>query len=525
MDIQQSKNFNTGTLNTEGGNAHLGDNFYKSLEYKELTERIEEMRDFMQSTTDEVKRLKYSQKLNELQAQLDAFKRDITKLYETFQNTNLDNEIIKLAKQKFDDGKLKEARSLLEAEQITNGFDVLIQRKEKLKQDFKDKADELLLLAQLTAVDYDMPNRAEKAKEYFEKSLKASQNIHNLSGFARFLHLNKEYDLSEKYYSIAWDEYSKLDDEHRDKHPEVIAAILNNLATIDAVNGRFADAKAKYNAIIELYEALYKREKDRYGTYLIGALNNLGTAFRETGDIQSAFSTYKKALKLYRCLGDDISDNLKSESAMVFSNMGIICERTGNTEKAAELYNEGIRIQKEFVERNPLNLLFKSDLSILLHNKGYLHKKKGEYNKALADFGASFCIRKDLSNKNPLEYLPYLGKTLEALSKVHAEMDNTNIAEEKLLKSLKIFENAVSISAKEYKGDLARVYVYAAVFYQKKKTNKSKSLDFVDFAIKILQPYSHQKDVQQELMKVFKVLRDWHISPETFAKRVRNIVD
>ena len=40
MDITNSKNINTGKIETDGGNVHLGDNYFKSIEYKELQKTI-----------------------------------------------------------------------------------------------------------------------------------------------------------------------------------------------------------------------------------------------------------------------------------------------------------------------------------------------------------------------------------------------------------------------------------------------------------------------------------------------------
>ena len=75
MDIKNSKNTNTGNIDTGGGNIHLGDNYYKSLEYQELIEREEELSDALNSVQDDEKRLKYSERLNKTRNQDRATKK------------------------------------------------------------------------------------------------------------------------------------------------------------------------------------------------------------------------------------------------------------------------------------------------------------------------------------------------------------------------------------------------------------------------------------------------------------------
>ena len=47
----------SGAVDTGGGDFRLGDNYYKTIEYKELTQRIEELEDFIQGSKEESKKL------------------------------------------------------------------------------------------------------------------------------------------------------------------------------------------------------------------------------------------------------------------------------------------------------------------------------------------------------------------------------------------------------------------------------------------------------------------------------------
>jgi len=237
MDTQQSKNFNTGNVNTNGGNFVLGDtNFYKSAEYQDFQKSISRLQRLIELTDGMSEKLKFSRELNELENELKAFKRDIIQLAETFQKIDIDTERLRLAKQHFDNGEYKAARAVLDAEQMTGELDALLAEKEKLSEKttqntayLKDKANEFLILAVLTAADYDLgKKRYGTAKRYFENSLKADRNAPNLFHFAVFLQNHQQILHATPLYKEALIVVSrKLNDENSEIYLSFIAPVLN----------------------------------------------------------------------------------------------------------------------------------------------------------------------------------------------------------------------------------------------------------------------------------------------------------
>jgi hypothetical protein len=57
----------------------------------------------------------------------------------------------------------------------------------------RHNADEWMMKAQLTATDFSLPNRFEKSKEYFEKSVAADKNTENLWAYAIFLYEHNQF--------------------------------------------------------------------------------------------------------------------------------------------------------------------------------------------------------------------------------------------------------------------------------------------------------------------------------------------
>ena len=108
--MKYSKNINKGDVNTNCGDFRIGDNFYKSAEYQDFQKQISRLQRLMELTDDMSEKLEFSKELNELQNQLEAFKRDIIQLAETFQKIDIDTERLRLAKQHFDNGEYKEEK-------------------------------------------------------------------------------------------------------------------------------------------------------------------------------------------------------------------------------------------------------------------------------------------------------------------------------------------------------------------------------------------------------------------------------
>jgi len=487
--IQQSKSVNTGNVNTGGGDFHLGDNFYKSLEYKELTERIEEMRDFMQSTTDEVKRLKYNQKLNDLQHQLEAFKRDVIRLSETFQNANLNNEVMNLAKQKYDEGKFKEAHSLLEAEQITNGLDVLLERKEKVQQDLRDKSDELLLLAQLTVVDYKLEKkRYTTAKQYFEQSLKANRNVNNISTFAFFLQKNNQITQAIPLYEEALAIYRKLNEEDK-RHLLNIASALNNLGILYSDKNKYKKAEQFYEEALDIIRQLAQVNPQTFLRDIGLTLNNLGLLYWNKNEYEKAEQACEEALTIYRQLAQVNSQTFLPDLASTLSNLGILYSDKNKYKKAGQFYEEALDIRRQLAQINPQAFL--PDLGLTLNNLGILYKTKNEYEKAEQFYEEALGIRRQLAQVNPQTFLPDVSTTLNNLGILYVDKNEYQKAGQAHEEALAIRQKFAELFPEVYEIPLASSHLSLSILYRHNLADKEKSLQNAKKAIALYSKYPH----------------------------------
>lgn len=123
----------------------------------------------MQLTKEGAEQEQFYQELDEEKRKLESFKHGVISLAETFQKIDIDTDRLKSAKHFFDEGKFKEARAILDTEKISQDQQQLLKRKSDLIQksqenedDLRNNADEYLVLAKLTAFDFDQEDRFER---------------------------------------------------------------------------------------------------------------------------------------------------------------------------------------------------------------------------------------------------------------------------------------------------------------------------------------------------------------------------
>ena len=217
MDISNSKNTNIGNIDSRGGNVHLGDNYYKSVEYKELQKTITRLEKLVQLAQNAKEKEEYYQELEDEKRKLEEFKVGVISLAETFQKIEIDTDRLESAKRFFDEGKFKEARAVLDTEKIRSDQKKLLQRKLELEkrsdennEDLKNNSDEYLVLAKLTAIDFNQVDRFGKTIEYFEFSLKSNRNTENIFSYAHFLQKHNQNNRATPLYEEALAIYRKL---------------------------------------------------------------------------------------------------------------------------------------------------------------------------------------------------------------------------------------------------------------------------------------------------------------------------
>ena len=185
ISVQDSQNVVTGEINAKGDVFVGGNkitNIYQSLEYPQLLKEIEgleqDLKDIPLDKT--VSRLNKSKKLEEKRKQLQDFKQEVLRLAGTFSKIEINTERLKQAQQYFTQGKFREADAILKAEELSHDQEHLLNAKESKNRELEElnkqllgNANEFLIKAQITATNFNNPNRFRDACRFYEQSIRS----------------------------------------------------------------------------------------------------------------------------------------------------------------------------------------------------------------------------------------------------------------------------------------------------------------------------------------------------------------
>ena len=250
--IEDSRNVVAGGTISADGNVHIGDkivtNVYYSAQYQELAKNRKDAEEQFQSAMCSVKEypdngrfrgelLRADNKRQEIQQQLDELKKEVIRLAEDFTKIPINTERLRVAKQLFESGDYPAARAILNAEEMGSELDALLRQEERLQRlrdenqaNLLDKAHEFLILARLTAIDRELPNRFAKAREYYEQSLKAAQTLENTFAYAHFLQQHNQFGAAAGWYTTNLTLYRALAAAHPEAYLPNVAGTAANLA-------------------------------------------------------------------------------------------------------------------------------------------------------------------------------------------------------------------------------------------------------------------------------------------------------
>jgi len=265
------------TVTTGGGdvlvNGQKVTNYFYSAQYQDLKKQWDDCQERFLKTKRKTEQypddedfkvdlLKTDEKRQELQKKLDDLKNEVIRLAETFTKIPINTERLRLARQYFEAGDYPAARAILDAEQMGSELDALLQQKEQLQRhqieneaQLIDKANEFLILARLTALDFTLPNRFDQTVGYFEQSLKAAQTVENTFAYAYFLQQENQFKAARAWYEKALALYRTLAEAHPEAYLPNVAMTLNNLGALQADQHDFAGAAA-YREALALYRTL-----------------------------------------------------------------------------------------------------------------------------------------------------------------------------------------------------------------------------------------------------------------------------
>lgn len=244
-----------------------------------------------------------------------------------------------------------------------------------------------------------------KAKEYFIKSLKVSEEVGDKNGIANSLnHMGLIYKnqgdipMALEYYGKSL----KISEEIGDK--QGIAVSLSNIGLIYNNQGDIPKALEYYGKSLQIQEEI----GDKQGVAI--SLNNIGLIYLQQGDNAKSLECTKKSLKIREEIGD------KQGIAGSLNNIGFLFDDQGDTPKALEYYVKSLKIWEEIGD--------KRGISGSLNNIGFVHFKQKNYSSALMYANKSMKLSRDLG------FPENIGTAAKILNQIYKATGNYKLAYE-----------------------------------------------------------------------------------------------
>lgn len=492
MKFMHSKNTNTGAVNTGGGDFRLGDNFYKSAEYADFLKSISRLEKLVKYAETDQERLDFSKELSQEQSNLESFRKDIIQLAQTFEKIEIDTEPLKQSKLHFEKGEFKEARAVLNAEKMSLELDALLAQKGNLTQKAAQnenalihKANEFLILAYLTFINFSLPDRFEQACKYFDLSLTAVRHEENLSLYASFLQENNQFLAAEKLFEEALIKYEQKGLTN-DNALENSGAVLNRLGISYIQTHKFKLAKAKFKKALKIYHDLSDKTLEQYKEQLADTLNNLGGLYQQRNKLSKAEKYYSDSLDIKRILYRQNPEKYSLDLAIAISNLALVYSMAKEKELAKPCFEEALKIYYSFSQLNPMDL---NRLVLFLNNYGEFYEWQKLYNEALPLLQKALDICRTLVISIPYVILPSMGMVLNNLANVTAKTGNLPKAQSLLEEALQNYDFLSRHEPGGYSSNIAKASINLASIYGKNGRTEE-AIEFFQTALQINQSLS-----------------------------------
>ncbi len=486
----------------------------KSADYQDLIKQEQRIAEFLSYVPEEnlQKRLELSRELEEHRKRIEEFKRDVIRLAEMFNAITINTERLKEAKRLFEEGKFREADTVLNVEELQKDQNALLAALDKAEQSaqafreqLRDNATEYLIKAQTTALRFENPRRFEDACRFFEESIQSSVLVANLYAYAGFLHYHGHYHRSVKVYQRTMLElkssldgitlakvYNDLGNAQAELN-DYKAAIASYQQVLDICRSTFGSdqenaglpelGKALYNlgvlhsdhnayelaskALIEakqIFETSEVRDAER-NALIAAVLNAQGTLQRRKHNYLSAFDLYISSLDIYSHLAKEERTGYYVQQAAVLNNLAMAQYGLNRFDDALESYEKALKIFRILAELNPQAYL--PEVALTLNNLCVLQRQMQLFPSAMAFCAESSQIYKELAQVAPEKYSPDVAMVLMNQASISSDQGELDSALETYMEALKLYEDLASDNMQTYLPSVALLWNNIGVVYKR----------------------------------------------------------
>ena len=453
--------------------------FGKSPEYAELKKRLDGLQAAIAKKADDCEQMakdslpqKYRDncraELIALNAERDSvqkietrFREDVIRLAETFSKMELNSERLRLAKQFFDDGKIREADNVLNAKEMKQEGDVLLAEKAREQDNLRRtdsllriKADEFTLKARLKATDYSDFLRYDTAVMYFEQSRRYAETVDNLQGFAYLLSKDNQTQLAINYFEKALELVRSESEE---------ATLAGNLGVLYSLVQKIAQSEKMYLRSLEIYERLAKSNPAQFETNLAKTCMHLGNFYSDVQKMAESEKMYLRSLEIRGRLVKLNPAQFEPDLASTCMGLGNYYQTNQKMTEAENMYLRSLEIYERLAKSNPAQ--FEPDLVGNCLNLGVFYYTIQKMEESGKMYLRSLEINERLAKSNPPQFEPYLALNCRNLGIYYQTIQKIEEAGKMYLRSLEIYERLAKSNPAQFEPSLAEVRGNMSWFY------------------------------------------------------------
>ncbi len=395
------------------------------------------------------------------------FREDVIRLAETFSTLKINSERLRLAKQFFEEGKIREADMVLKASEMKTEGDALLAEKarqqEKLHRTdslLRIKADEFALKARLKATDYADALRYDSAKIYFDQSLLYAESAAEIIDFTAILSADNQTALAVEYAERAM----KL------PLPEMEAARFGTiLGNYYMAARRMPEAEKIHLASVETLDRLAKTAPAQAEPDLGESVGALALYYATVQRMPEAEKAYLRSMEVFERLAKADSARFEPRVGAVAVNLGSLYANLQRMGEAEKLLSRAYEIYDRAAKANPAE--YERPLATTALNLGTLYKIVQKLPEAEKAQLRALEIYEKLAKDNPIRFELGVIGAANALGDLYPKMGRSADAEKQLLRALEIGERRARINPASFESGLSNTASSLANLYNAMKRN------------------------------------------------------
>lgn len=442
-------------------NTHLElDLFYEGFDrYQDLQLRKAQLQtDLARFTSDHPEHWSLATALTQLTQEENQMRANILEFALTLDQMQ-DSANISAIKSAYMQGQLKRIDGILPEDHLLEQLNRLLHHEQQIQQvstQLVDNANEFMVKAEITNLDFERPDRFEKAIFYFERGEQSAQHAQNeaylvqfLIKFAYFLQLRNQPHLSYPRYERALEHLQNLKSVESSAQQHYQALISNNLALLLSGNHQFTEALPHFNQALQFRKQLLEATQNpAYREDLAATLNGLGELYRTWNKWEQARPFYEEALDLRRELALDQSPLALANLAESLNNFGNLLKKQNDFQAAQTAFREAFQLYNTLSQEHPN--LYLADVAMVLNNQALLLAETFHFGEAHQLYDQALDLYQLLLQQEPQRHLPDFARTLNNQAVAYAEQHHFAPAQAFYEQALEIYRQLAGQNPKTY---------------------------------------------------------------------------